>query len=216
MISVPESVDNLVLYTFRRCPYAMRARLALRSSGMSYEAREIDLKNKPQHMLTLSPKGTVPVLWIKSGAPVSVLDQSLTIMRWCLSLNDPSHWLAGLENAGHTGWSLIEQNDGVFKHHLDRYKYPSRFGLISGVEHRDQAAQQLWVLQERLQGQQFLSGAHWGLVDAAVAPFVRQFAHTDPDWFAAQAWSKLYTWLKNFEASEDFLAIMQKHPVWTE
>jgi glutathione S-transferase len=215
-MDVSESATDLVLYTFRRCPYAMRARLALLSSRLSYEAREVDLKNKPLHMLTLSPKGTVPVLWIQSGGQSSVVDQSLSIMRWCLSQNDPQSWLSTLEDPQSPGWALIEQNDGPFKAHLDRYKYPSRFGLDHAEQHRGQAAQMLFALQERLQYQAFLSGERWGLVDAAIAPFVRQFAHTDQDWFAAQAWPELCNWLSAFEASADFLAIMQKLPLWHE
>jgi glutathione S-transferase len=194
----------------------MRARLALRSSQLIFEAREVDLKNKPLHMLTLSPKGTVPVLWIQSGGHSSVVDQSLSIMRWCLSQNDPQSWLSTLEDPQNPGWALIEQNDGPFKFHLDRYKYPSRFGLEQAKQHQARAAQMLLALQERLQTHSFLSGERWGLVDAAIAPFVRQFAHTDPDWFAAQAWPELRSWLSAFEASEDFLAIMQKRPLWQE
>jgi glutathione S-transferase len=181
---------------------------------LAYEAREIQLRQKPQHMLDLSPKGTVPVLWIKTNAQTVVIDESLSIMHWCLSQRDPQSWLYSLASPQSPGWALIEQNDGVFKQHLDRYKYPFRFGLMDGFEHRDQAAQTLHELQALLQDQAFLSGAHWGLVDAAIAPFVRQFAHTDPAWFAAQAWPHLCNWLSAFEGSEDFLQIMQKWPVW--
>ena len=92
----PQAEHDLVLYTFRRCPYAMRARLALRSSGLAYEAREIQLRQKPQHMLDLSPKGTVPVLWIKTNAQTVVIDESLSIMHWCLSQRDPQSWLYSL------------------------------------------------------------------------------------------------------------------------
>lgn len=212
----PQAEHDLVLYTFRRCPYAMRARLALRSSGLAYEAREIQLRQKPQHMLDLSPKGTVPVLWIKTRAQTAVIDESLSIMHWCLSQRDPQSWLISLSSPQSPGWALIEQNDRVFKQHLDRYKYPSRFGLMDGLEHRDEAAQTLHELEALLQDQAFLSGAQWGLVDAAIAPFVRQFAHTDPAWFAAQAWPQLCRWLSAFEGSQDFLHIMQKWPVWQE
>ena len=211
-----QATPDLVLYTFRRCPYAMRARLALRSSGFAYETREIELKHKPQHLLTLSPKGTVPVLWVKTPSGVSVIDESFSIMRWCLSQRDPQSWWACLDDPKIQGLKIIEQNDGVFKQHLDRYKYPSRFGLSSGLEHREQGAKFLHELQKRLRDHAFLSGEHWGVLDAAIAPFVRQFAHTDPAWFFVQVWPELGAWLRSFEASADFLAVMQKHPVWQE
>jgi glutathione S-transferase len=207
---------EIVLYTFRRCPYAIRARLALRSSGLPYQAREIELKRKPQHLLTLSPKGTVPVLWIKSPLEECVLDQSLSIMSWCLSQNDPQGWLESINKPGAIAMQLIEQNDGPFKSHLDRYKYPSRFGLISGLEDRDCAAKLLNSLQEQLMQQPFLSGERWGFVDAALAPFVRQYAHTDLTWFLNQPWRELMSWLRDFEQSEDFLAVMHKSPIWCE
>ena len=200
-----------VLYSFRRCPYAMRARLALRVSGLAYEHREIALKAKPAEMLAMSPKGTVPVLCLPTG---EVLEQSVDIMRWALQQCDPEGWLP----ASPDSWALtqadIDLNDGEFKAHLDRYKYPQRFGLTDGVEHRAQGAEVLMQWQNRLQHQAFLSGQHWGLLDACVAPFVRQFARTDRAWFDAQAWPHLARWLTAFENSEAFLAVMHKHLLW--
>jgi glutathione S-transferase len=201
-----------VLYTFRRCPYAMRARLALRASGLAYEHREIELKHKPEHLLTLSPKGTVPVLWLPAQA--QVIDQSLDIMLWALQQHDPQQWLPTDANVLKHWLAQIERNDGDFKHHLDRCKYPQRFGLSDGLAHRAAGARHLLQLNAVLVHQAFLSGTHWGLLDAAQAPFVRQFAHTDPLWFAAQPWPRLAAWLAAFEASADFAAIMAKHPLW--
>ena len=193
----------------------MRARLALQVSGLAYEHREVVLKNKPASMLTLSPKGTVPVLWLPSATGGEVIDQSLDIMWWALRQNDPQGWLpAAADEAEVMRW--IAHNDGPFKQHLDRYKYPQRSGLASDEADRDFGAQWLQQLNERLQQQSFLAGPRWGLLDAALAPFVRQFAHTDPAWFAAQPWPRLIDWLSAFENSSAFAQIMAKHPVWQD
>jgi len=202
-----------ILYSFRRCPYAMRARLALQVSGVAYEHREVVLKSKPASMLALSPKGTVPVLCLPDEA--RVIDQSLDIMLWALAQNDPMHWLPH-GDALAQALQDIGFNDGPFKQHLDRYKYPQRSGLASGVADRDLGAQWLVQLDARLQQQAFLSGARWGLTDAALAPFIRQFAHTDPAWFAAQPWPHLIGWLTAFEGSEAFAQTMAKHPAWQD
>jgi glutathione S-transferase len=200
-----------VLYSFRRCPYAMRARLALRVSGVVCEHREVSLKAKPAEMLAVSPKGTVPVLCLPTG---DVMEQSLDIMLWALEQNDSQAWLPSTPEA----WALTHEgialNDGEFKDHLDRYKYPQRFGLVDGLHHRTQAADMLMRWQSLLQAQSFLSGDRWGLLDACVAPFVRQFARTDRTWFDAQPWLQLAQWLVAFENSQSYLAVMHKHPLW--
>lgn len=203
-----------VLYSFRRCPYAMRARLALHVSGVVYEHREVVLKNKPAHMLALSPKGTVPVLWIQDGGRGQVLDQSLDIMMWALQQNDPQSWCSPTPEQGACAVDWIALNDGPFKQHLDRYKYPMRFQLDSGVRDRDLGGLFLWQMDAQLQAHGFLHGPHWGLSDAALAPFVRQFAKVDPVWFAAQRWTALKNWLACFENSPACLQIMQKMPIW--
>ena len=189
----------------------MRARMALRVSGVVYEHREVALKAKPVEMLAVSPKGTVPVLCLPTG---EVLEQSLGIMLWALQQNDPQAWLPNTPEA----WALTHEgialNDGEFKAHLDRYKYPQRFGLADGLHHRTQAVDILMRWQSRLQVQSFLSGERWGLLDACVAPFVRQFARTDRAWFDAQPWPQLAKWLVTFENSEAYLAVMHKHPLW--
>ena len=201
-----------ILYSFRRCPYAMRARLALQVSGLAVEHREIALKNKPVEMLRASPKGTVPVLVLADG---TVLEESLDIMRWALGRNDPQGWLGGDDAYRQDAWDLIARNDGEFKFHLDRYKYPHRYGLADGLAHRELAREFLDVLQDRLARHSFLAGARFGLADAAIAPFLRQFAHTDAAWFAAQAWGHLAQWLQDFETSAAFAKVMEKHPLWT-
>jgi glutathione S-transferase len=209
MLSAPSL--NPFFYSFRRCPYAMRARLALRVSGVAYEHREVALKAKPAEMLAASPKGTVPVLVLPTG---EVLDESLDIMRWALQQRDPQAWLPDTPKARALTHDGIALNDGEFKAHLDRYKYPQRFGLSDGVQHLTQASGVLLQWQARLQTHAFLSGSQWGLLDACVAPFVRQFARTDRVWFDAQSWPELAKWLTTFENSEAFAAVMHKHPLW--
>jgi glutathione S-transferase len=205
-----------VLYSFRRCPYAMRARLALHASGIAIEHREVLLKNKPAHLLALSPKGTVPVLWLPGAADGRLLEQSLDIMLWALRQRDPLGWLPASDAGMADALALIAHNDGPFKQQLDRYKYPNRSGLESGVADRDEAAIWLRTLDARLRKQPELAGEHFGMADAAVAPFVRQYAHTDPTWFAAQPWPALASWLTKFASSDLFQAIMHKHAPWPE
>lgn len=206
-----EFLSMHVLYSFRRCPYAMRARLALRASGVAYEHREVALKAKPAEMLAVSPKATVPVLCLSTG---KVLEQSLDIMLWALQHQDVQAWLPTTADAWAFTHDCIALNDGEFKARLDRYKYPQRFGLTDGLQHRAQGAQVLMRWQAHLQVNTYLSGQHWGLLDACVAPFVRQFARTDRAWFDAQPWLQLAQWLAAFENSEAFAAVMHKHPLW--
>jgi glutathione S-transferase len=199
-----------ILYSFRRCPYAMRARLALRASGVEYALQEVALKNKPAEMLLASPKGTVPVLVLTDG---TVLEQSLDIMLWALGRHDSPPWLPPTDVEHEAQLELIGLWDGEFKHHLDRYKYPHRFALQDGLEHRASGSRFLQQLEHTLQQQAHLTGANWGLADAAIAPFVRQWAHTDPAWFSGQSWPRLQQWLAAFECSADFAEVMQKLPL---
>jgi glutathione S-transferase len=200
-----------VLYSFRRCPYAMRARLALQASGQSCVLREVVLAQKPMALLEASSKATVPVLVLPDGG---VLEQSLDIMQWALQRNDPWAWLPASDSAKQQCAQDIADNDGPFKHRLDRYKYPHRFGLPDGRADRDAAAIWLRQWEHRLQSQTALAGDQWGLTDAALAPFVRQFAHTDALWFAAQPWPALQHWLATFEDSGLFAAVMDKLTAW--
>ncbi|MGB7372523.1 glutathione S-transferase [Pontixanthobacter sp.] len=193
-----------VLYTFRRCPYAMRARMAFAVSGTRCEMREVKLREKPQAMLDASPKGTVPVLVLQDG---TVIDESIDVMRWVLATNDPDGWLAG-DDA-----EIIAANDGPFKHHLDRYKYASRHGT-DAEEHRAAASQILLNLERRLEASTFLCGDRLTLTDAAIMPFIRQFAATDRAWFDRQPLPKLRDWLDRQMASELFTEIMVKRDQW--
>lgn len=189
----------------------MRARLALRASGVVYEHREVALKAKPPEMLAVSPKGTVPVLCLSTG---EVLEESLDIMLWALQQNDAQMWLPRSAEAWAVTRASIALNDGEFKAHLDRYKYPQRFGLADGTSHRAQAALILMQWQTQLERHPYLAGEQWGLLDASVAPFVRQFARTDRVWFDAQPWPNLAQWLTAFENSEMLAQVMHKHPLW--
>ncbi len=202
-----------LLYSFRRCPYAMRARLALLASATLCEIREVVLSRKPSALLQLSPKGTVPVLVLPDG---TVLDQSLDIMLWALQRNDPGHWLPTSPAQLADALLLIARSDTEFKFHLDRYKYPNRYDLPDGLEHRALGSIFLHDLEVRLTDTGHIQGDHFGFLDAALAPFVRQFAHTDPEWFAQQPWQALQTWLKLFEASPDFAAVMEKWRPWED
>lgn len=195
-----------VLYSFRRCPYAMRARLAIAVSGVAVELREIKLSAKPPAMLEASPKGTVPVVVLPDGG---VIEQSLEVMHWALGQNDPEGW-RGRDDAG-----LIARNDGPFKHDLDRYKYPERHGSDALV-HRESGLVFLTELDARLALHGQLCGSERGLADMAVMPFVRQFAATDPDWFASQPLPHLQRWLAGHLESELFASVMGKFAPWRE
>lgn len=184
----------------------MRARLALTSSAIAYEHREILLRDKPEAMLAASPKGTVPVL----VTPEKVIDESLDIMHWALSKNDPEGWL----DVPATAHDLIAQADGPFKSALDKYKYASRFPEIDATKNRTDASVFLLNINALLEDNHFISGTAPRLPDMAIAPFVRQFAHVDFDWFTSQPWPNLARWLAEFKASDRFLNIMKKHPVW--
>lgn len=193
-----------VLYSFRRCPYAMRARLGLLASGTRCELREIKLSAKPEAMLAASPKGTVPVLVLPDG---TVIDESIDIMRWALGERDPEGWLARDDAA------LITANDTSFKYDLDRYKYPDRHGA-DALAHRDKGLAFLSELDARLAGAGQLCGAARGITDAAIMPFVRQFASVDRAWFEGQALANLKTWLAGHLSSPLFDAAMIRVAPW--
>ena len=187
-----------VLYSFRRCPYAMRARLALASAGITCELREILLRDKAPELLQASPKGTVPVLVTETA----VIDESLDIMLWALRRNDPQGWL----DMPDTGFELITRTDVEFKPDLDAYKYKDDMAA------RTRAAAFLQELDARLSPNLF--GTAPNLADIAILTFVRQFAFVDKPWFDAQNWPNLSNWLHGFITSSGFATIMQKYPKW--
>ncbi|WP_110971251.1 glutathione S-transferase [Pseudomonas huaxiensis] len=195
----------MILYSFRRCPYAMRARLALRYAGVAVRIEEVSLKAKPAEMLALSPKGTVPVLSVEGR----VLDESLDIMRWALAQNDPQDWLlkdgpsAAIE-------PLIARNDSEFKVHLNHYKYAERYPEQSREHYRRQAEVILADLEQRLSEHAYLLASHPSLADAALLPFIRQFAGVEPQWFAEAPYPRLRAWLQGWLESELFKAVMAR------
>lgn len=192
-----------VLYSFRRCPYAMRARLAVLSSGVRVELREILLRDKPQAFLDTSPSGTVPVL----AANDLVIDESLDIMFWALQQSDPAGWL-DMPQDGH---ALIATIDGPFKSALDRTKYATRYPDEDPTKHRAVAADFLTELDQQINGHIFGKPT---LADFAILPFVRQFAFIDKPWFDAQPWPNIHVWLTAFLTSDAFTQIMPKFPLW--
>jgi len=195
------------LYSFRRCPYAMRARMALSYADVPVEIVEVSLKDKPAQMLALSPKGTVPVL----DADGVVIDESLQIMRWALAQNDPDDWsLAGDSFAALWMEKLIEGNDQIFKTALNRYKYAERYPEQPMEAYRAEGGLFLQKLDELLEGREYLLADHQSLADIALLPFVRQFAHVDREWFAQTPYVRLQAWLQRFLESELFTSIMKK------
>jgi glutathione S-transferase len=191
------------LYSFRRCPYAMRARMALRYSGVPVDIVEVSLKAKPAEMLAISPKGTVPVL----NAEGRVIDESLEIMRWALALNDPDDWLLAGDSRID---ELIEANDQGFKVHLNRYKYAERYPEQPMEFYRAEGAVFLQRLEGLLNDRDYLLTDHPSLADIALLPFVRQFAHVDREWFAQTPYPRLQAWLQRLLESELFTSIMKK------
>lgn len=197
-----------LLYSYRRCPYAMRARMALTQAGIEVQCVEINLREKPAHLLQISPKGTVPVLQLKDG---TVLDQSLDIMYWALEQQDYDNWLmAGCAGLQKQATDLISENDDSFKQALDRYKYPERYPEQTRLTYRLNGECFLQKLEGRLQGQAQLCQADISLADIAIFPFVRQFAAVDSQWFAASPYPRLRGWLEGHLASALFKTIMAK------
>lgn len=232
-------VEPPILYSFRRCPYAMRARMAVAVSGTQVRLREILLRDKPDEMIAVSAKGTVPVLVEGSH----VIDESLDVMNWALAKHDPETWLARKDDA------LIAENDGPFKHHLDRYKYSTRYEDADAEEHRTTGFAFLQKLETRLaqhasilrdapilrpeggrsprlegrrigapqdEGSAYLHGSARGFTDIATFPFVRQFRIADKEWFDAAPIPNVQRWLKTLMESALFESVMEKYPLWKE
>lgn len=189
---LPEKLP--VLYSFRRCPYAIRARMAIVRTEHKCEHREVILRDRPGHMMEISPKGTVPVMLLPNG---EVIEESLEIMQYVLNweLNDDE-----------TYW--IDRNDNEFKYHLDRYKYPNRFENVDFIQQRDLAKRYLDDLDN------YLSDSMPTRLSDALFPFVRQFANHDRAWFDAQGWQNLHQWLDNNLVSDEFARCMKKYQQW--
>jgi len=189
----------------------MRARLALVATYTPVELREVVLRDKPDEMLTASPKGTVPVLILHDN---TVLEESRDIMHWALENGDREGWLAFSEAKISQMGALVDESDGPFKGALDAYKYASRDDTIDTTQERALGANFMMKLNTMLEGQAYLFGDTFSFADGAILPFVRQFAHVDRDWFWAQDWPNTIRWLETFLESERFKAIMSKYPQW--
>ncbi|MDA0238178.1 MAG: glutathione S-transferase N-terminal domain-containing protein [Proteobacteria bacterium] len=202
-----------ILWTFRRCPYAMRTRLAIKRSGISVYLREILLQDKPPEFIEDSEKATVPVLKLPDG---KILEESLDIMRWALKQSDPDDWCQVLVAEADYSKAFLTELDGTFKDALDRYKYASRYALNGDavLRHRSIGTAFLQRINERLDEHPFVSGQKQGFLDIASLPFVRQFRIADPTWFDRQNWALLHVWLQQFIESEQFAVIMQKLKPW--
>jgi UPF0176 protein len=199
-----------ILWSFRRCPYAIRARLAIKASGVEVGLREVVLRDKPAALVAASPKATVPVLQLPDGA---VLDQSLDIMRWALARHDPQGWIRTDEQD--TVRALIALNDGPFKQALDRYKYAPRHPERPAHAYRDEGVEILLApLNARLAQQRFLLRDTPSLADMALLPFVRQFAAVDTAWFDGAPLARLRDWTIALAASRLFDSVMTRFPAW--
>lgn len=199
-----------VLYSYRRCPYAMRARMALKYAGIDFEIREIALKEKPKSMLALSPKGTVPVLVLTDG---KVLEQSLDIMLWALQQRDKDGWL---DADSQLTSELIAENDGSFKQALDKYKYAIRFPEQPAETYRSQGEVFLQKLEGLLIQNKYLLKGSISQTDIAIFPFIRQFSAVDAAWFETAPYPKLKIWLNGLIESALFVSIMEKQPTYLE
>ena len=200
-----------VLYSFRRCPYAIRARLALAYAGLACELREVSLRNKPQALLDASPKGTVPVLVLQDG---QVIEQSLEVMLHALRASDPDCWLEPTEGSLQDMLALIERNDGFFKQALDRCKYPERHTAEDVNQAQADALTWLSELNDQLEETGYLFGLNPSLADMALRPFVRQYARIDEARWNEQPWPHLQDWLQRWIDSALFAEVMQTYPGW--
>ncbi len=196
-----------VLYSFRRCPYAMGARLALAFSGQNYELREILLRDKPMEMLKISPKGTVPVLQLPDGR---VIEESVEIAEWAFEKSGQVPWIGA-------GRTLFEEMHSDFIPIINRYKYPDRYGLPDGLDHREQGIRFLESLEAHLKGKTFLCGESLCLADVLIFPFVRQFRVVDRGWFDHDiTLPALLKWTAFFTRHPLFEKIMEKQDPWLE
>ena len=201
-----------VLYSFRRCPYAIRARMTLCYSGVQVELREVVLRDMPRELLACSPKATVPVLVLPDGG---VLEESRDIMEWALAQHDPDHWCPqpGSPEAA-AARDLIAVNDLEFKPRLDRYKYAERYPQHTRAWYRSQGECFLDELEQRLKQRDWLLGDHISIADVAIFPFIRQFALVDRAWFDASPRLSLRHWLDGLLQADLFAAVMHKYPPW--
>lgn len=200
-----------VLYSFRRCPYCMRAHMALKASGLEIELREVELATLPEQLLRLSPNATVPLLVLADG---QVFDESWDIVKWALRQNDPGNWLGDDEAFVFETEMLVETNDFSFKEDLDRYKYADRHPERSQLDYRNDAEEFIEELEQRLERHPYLLGDSMSIADISVMPFIRQFAMVDQTWFDSSPYPQVHRWLNDFLESAIFTDVFRKHPIW--
>ena len=206
-------IQQNILYSFRRCPWAIRARLALIACEIEYQHREVILRDKPKSLLEYSPKATVPVLVLKNGR---IIDESFDIMLWALEQNDKQNWMVGEIN-DHLAWIKPIETD--FLYHLERYKYASRYeGGVNrasvNLEHRDKALNILYKYEKALSKSKYLISNNPSLADMAIISLIRQFSMVEPDWWQSHKLENLRNWLTSLLDTELFAKVMQKHPQW--
>ena len=207
-----KSKNNLpILYSFRRCPYAMRARMAIHISGQKCELREVLLRDKPPSMLEYSAKGTVPVLILQDG---NVIDESLDVIDWALNLNDPDDWQRSKDTKKTK--ELIKINDGEFKYHLDRYKYSKRYDNEDPEFHRKKCLKFIESVNNELNNSKYIFDDNISYADIVLLPFMRQFRIADMEWFDSLPYDNLKSWLSNFLDSSLLNSVMKKYDLWNE
>ncbi|MCH2322690.1 MAG: glutathione S-transferase [Hyphomicrobiales bacterium] len=207
-----KSKNNLpILYSFRRCPYAMRARMAIHISGQRCELREVLLRDKPPSMLEYSAKGTVPVLILQDG---KVIDESLDVIDWALNLNDPDDWQRSKDKEKTK--ELIKINDGEFKYHLDRYKYSKRYDNEDPEFHRKKCLKFIESINNELNNSEYIFDDNISYADIVLLPFIRQFRIADIEWFDSLPYDNLKKWLSSFLGSSLLNSIMKKYDLWKE
>ena len=207
-----KSKNNLpILYSFRRCPYAMRARMAIHISGQKCELREVLLRDKPPSMLEYSAKGTVPVLILQDG---KVIDESLDVIDWALNLNDPDDWQRSKDKEKTK--ELIKINDGEFKYHLDRYKYSKRYDNEDPELHRKKCLKFIESINNELNNSEYIFDDNISYADIVLLPFIRQFRIADIEWFDSLPYDNLKKWLSSFLNSSLLNSIMKKYDLWKE
>jgi len=206
-------MDVPVLYSFRRCPYCMRAHMALKYAGLKTELREVDLKDYPQQALEKSPKATVPVLLLPDG---TVIDESWDILKWALSQNDPDNWTGSDDEYLLDAEILMETNDFSFKDDLDRYKYADRYPEHSAEHYRQACEQFIEELEDMLAENEYLLADQITLADIGVFPFIRQFSLVDKEWFDKAPYPQVRGWLNKLIETQLFQQVFQKHVTWKQ
>jgi len=197
--------EKPLLFSYRRCPYAMRARMALLSCDIDFDIFEISLKDKPKQMIEISPKGTVPVFVYKD----LVIDESIDIMNWATeqknntSIKIHPNDLTIIKN-------IIKSNDGEFKNKLDLYKYTSNKEASLKIRYRKECEVYIRNIDERLNSQEYLLSNKFGYLDMAIFPFIRQFFNVDLKWFEQASYNNLKNWVERISISDLFIQVMKK------